>query len=523
MLATEPAARAGSIVAIVGVLGLALAVVRVGSEPPPPPTPAASPVATFEPNKIVVSTTRHWPPPWPFREEWSAEETVRIRSTAPLVTGSNVEGSYGYLVSGSGGQLRADLADPIVRPSQSVITARLRIADISPGEYAGTVSLGPPAEKPPALEVTLKARDGFLWPWIVLVVGMFVGLGGTWAYDSWRRRRVLQSAVVDAAAWLQFVPCPKGVYDIQSGLVGDDVNKNLFPRGIACRGQTLGVPKLYCKIARSWTGEALDGRTEEVQALLARTDRWYRAGAALHAMNAASGLILPERELAGIRNETSALAQSVATEPADDEAELTISRIKAQAQVLSIFAEAWRLFLKAGSPSASSPAALYAGVPAATERSPEDSRKLIGRLRSLAIALQQATAPPIELGTTLFLFGAPGESLATNLTTPAAAEPEVAEPPWTVDEGGFQLSSRIRRRLRVFDVLIFGSHVLVATAAFLLPIWLASSFGSLDQYIAVFAAGFLGKVALDEAIAPVRSVRLAPIAPVATPAENAQK
>jgi hypothetical protein len=55
----------------------------------------------------------------------------------------------------------------------------------------------------------------------------------------------------------------------------------------------------------------------------------------------------------------------------------------------------------------------------------------------------------------------------------------------------------------------FTAHGLVAAFAFLLPVYIATNFGSIDQYLAMFAAGFLGKVALDQA-APVRSVRLAP-------------
>ena len=86
---------------------------------------------------------------------------------------------------------------------------------------------------------------------------------------------------------------------------------------------------------------------------------------------------------------------------------------------------------------------------------------------------------------------------------------------------GYFLSQRIRRSLRVWELFVFSTHAAVAAIAFLLPIWVATQFGSWDQYLGVFAAGFIGKVALDRTLRPMRSTRLSPPV-VAAPADAAK-
>jgi hypothetical protein len=112
--------------------------------------------------------------------------------------------------------------------------------------------------------------------------------------------------------------------------------------------------------------------------------------------------------------------------------------------------------------------------------------------------------------------GAPGWSLGTDQATPPAAGAETPEPPWATEDGGYFLSQRIRKSVRVWDVFVFASHAGFAAVAYLLTIWVATQFGSWDQYLAVFAAGFIGKVALDQTLKPMRSTRLTPPAAAAS-------
>lgn len=69
-------------------------------------------------------------------------------------------------------------------------------------------------------------------------------------------------------------------------------------------------------------------------------------------------------------------------------------------------------------------------------------------------------------------------------------------------------TSGLLRSLRFFDAFAFTASLLVAALAFLLPVYTATNFGTWDQYVGVFAAGFLSKVAIDQGLAPLRSTRL---------------
>jgi hypothetical protein len=470
--------------------------------------------ATFEPKKIVVTATSHWP-----FGDWAVERTVRILANDPQSVKDAAKTPGGTLVSGGGNQADATLKDFKLGDRQ--LTATLRIDDVSAGEYAGAVSLDPLVEKAASQEITLKARHGFEWPLIVLVFGMLGGVGGTWAYDRRRRRDVLRIALVDAATWLQFVPATAGVYDLQGKLVGTDPNVNLFPSANECRKSkpTLGVPRLYCQIRSAFGTQSLDARTKNVQEMLAQIDRWFRAGQAATALRAAIAR-LDDPDLASARTDSLLVAETLAAEPEADQAELTLAGVKAQAEVIKELADTWRLYEAAGRPADCSPLDVYKAAPSGIERTPEESRALALRLRVLG-----ARISPPRLTREFALeaaVGAPGWSLATDQTTPVEAEAQAAEPPWASDEGGgYHLSQHIRRNVRLWDLFLFLAHASVAAIAFLLPVWLATAFGSFDQYVAVFAAGFLGKVALDQTLSPFRSIAITPAAQAASPGEAA--
>jgi hypothetical protein len=512
---SDAGATAGGLVALIAVAGLGLAIVKIGQEAPP--APPASPVttATFDPKKLVVVASRHWP-----FGEGSVERNVRVLASDPEAVRDAAKNPGGSLVSGGGDTARAELTDFEV--ANETLTAKLQIEGLDEGEYAGTVTLDPLVEKAAAQELTVKVRDGFEWPLLVLVLGMLAGVGGTWAYEARRRRDVLRIALVDAASWLQFVPRPAGVYDLQKELVGSDPNAKLFPSARECAKATpsLAVPRLYCAVQHAYTTERLDARTKDIQNMLARIDRWYRAGQAVRALRVAGAKL--DDQLAKIKGESNALAGILAEEPTGEDAELTLAKVKAQADVVDVLAETWRMYEAAGSPSNLSPLPVYEAGGDAVDRTPEQSRAIVLRLRTLQGKLRPEPAFGIpNLYATR--VGAPAWSLGTDPATPTAAEAQTPEPPWaSEDGGGYFLSQQIRRSLRVWDVFVFLAHAAVAAIAYLLPIWVATQFGSWEQYLGVFAAGFIGKVALDQTLRPMRSTRLAPSA-VAAPADAAKK
>jgi hypothetical protein len=77
----------------------------------------------------------------------------------------------------------------------------------------------------------------------------------------------------------------------------------------------------------------------------------------------------------------------------------------------------------------------------------------------------------------------------------------------------------MRRTVRAFDASVYLAHLLIAGIAFVLPVYALTNYGTVDQYLLTFTAGFLGKVVLDQSLALVRSTRLAPAAkPAEAPA-----
>ena len=507
MVRPDGGATAGGLVAVLAVAGIGLAVVKIGdATPPAPPEPPPSAVtkATFDPKKLVIAETRHWP-----IGDFSVEHEVRLLASDPAAARNEANNPGGSLVSGGGETAPAQLND--FKVGTGTLTATLRVEGVNQGEYAGTVTLNPLVEKAAAQEVTLKVRDGLEWPLIVLVLGMLAGVGGTWLYEARRRRDVLRIAVVDAASWLQFVPQPSGLYDLQTELVGQDPNTKLFPTSRECRfgKPSLEVQKLYCRIQHAYIPESLDTRTKEVQNLLARIDRWYRAGQAVGALRASDKKLDDDSELALVKRESEGLLEMLSEEPTGKDAELILAKVQAQAEVVSTLAKTWALYKAADSPKNLSPVPVYEAAGGAAERTPEQSSALVFRLRA-----HQAKLPePPSFGTLDVreaFFGAPGWSLGTDQATPPKAGAEAVEPPWATDDGGYLLSQRIRRSLRVWDAFVFVAHAGFAALAYVLPIWVATQFGSWEQYLGVFAGGFIGKVALDQTRGAVRSTRLAP-------------
>ena len=508
MVRPDGGSTTGGLLAVLAVAGLGLAVVKLGDATPPTPTeapPSAVTTAVFDPKKLVLAETRHWP-----FGQTSVEHEVQLLATNPTATKNAAKNPGGSLVSGGGDSARAELKDLTV--GAGTLAGNLRIEGVNQGEYVGTVTLDPLVEKAAAQEVTLKVRDGLEWPLLALVAGMLLGVGGTWLYEARRRRDVLRIALVDAASWLQFVPRPEGLYDLQKDLVGPDPNAKIFPTRTECKGTlSLVVPKLYCKIGHGYRPESLDDRTKEVQELLARIDRWYRAGKAVHALRAAVEKIAGEDELRVVKRESEGLLEELAVEPTGNDAELTLAKAQAQAEVVNELAKTWVLFEASGSPPCLSPLPVYTKAGGAADRTPEQSSALVFGLRTLQAKLPPP-APLHMLDVDDTFVGAPGWSLGTDPSTPPIAGAQPAKPPWATEDGGYFLSQRIRRSLRIWDSFIFAAQAGFAAVAYVLPIWVATQFGSWEQYLGVFVAGFIGKVALDQTRSAVRSTRLAPAA-----------
>ena len=233
MVRPDGGSTTGGLLAVLAVAGLGLAVVKLGDATPPTPTeapPSAVTTAVFDPKKLVLAETRHWP-----FGQTSVEHEVQLLATNPTATKNAAKNPGGSLVSGGGDSARAELKDLTV--GAGTLAGNLRIEGVNQGEYVGTVTLDPLVEKAAAQEVTLKVRDGLEWPLLALVAGMLLGVGGTWLYEARRRRDVLRIALVDAASWLQFVPRPKDCMTFRRILSGRTRTRRSSPPERNARGR----------------------------------------------------------------------------------------------------------------------------------------------------------------------------------------------------------------------------------------------------------------------------------------------
>lgn len=316
-----------------------------------------------------------------------------------------------------------------------------------------------------------------------------------------RRRQVLRLTLVRLASWLQTVDKPPGLYDLPKELVGDDVNRELAPTDRECKRLAADAPRItqrYCALRNRWTQEQLDAETKEVERLLAEARLWYRASHAVGALRTSLAKLPPDDQLNDARNQTRALLDTFKVPVSDTgEAESNILKARAQARVLDALAQTWLMWQAAGKPD-KSPMTVYTAL---SDRTSEESLKLVAQLHELAAGFEAPRG---------LLMAVRGDIVPRAHRAAAPSTPDSDDSPWDVSDGDdVGVGADIRRDVHTWDLALFATHALVAVVAFFLPVYVATNFGSHDQYFALFAAGFLGKIAIDQA-GPFRSVRLVP-------------
>jgi hypothetical protein len=456
--------QAGGVAALVAVAALgAVTVLAGGGAPKVAAEPAGGAEAAFDPSELTLVATRHV---LPSEHKWSAEAPVRIRMSDPEAAQKLAASASARLASGNGDQLAVSLTG--IEPRASELIARVRVDDIPrAGEYAGSLSLDPLADKAATVKLSVKARHHLLWPFVVLMLGLGVGVGGTWLYERRRRQALLRAELTQTGRWLADARAPEGLHDLGAELVGRDPDADPAPQ--RCRPEAKPLPALYCRIRSTWRD--LDACAEQVASLRARAELWYRAGTAINAMRAGEGAMGGNAQALVSEHDRDLVAELAMHVTEDDRP--SVERLEAQAEVVEALALAWELHEKKGRPAGKDPFALYEHRGHPNARSAAVSRRLVGGLRGRQLELQQQQ--PLPPGT-------------------------VAPPgPIALERRGLGLAFS--------DTAVFATHLLIAAVAFLLPVYAATSFGTPEQYLAVFAAGFLGKVVLDESLTLMRGAQ----------------
>lgn len=505
---TTPSGNSVGLAAVVSAVVLGIAIVAAGNNGAgdEPAANAGATAAAFEPKKFAVTTTRFriWD-----KEDWSAQADVRLIAKDAAATLPIARKAAGRLATGDGRQLRVRLKN-VRAPEGSTmrLMGRLTSGKIpGAGEYTGTLSLDPLDEKAASAEITLKARHYWLWPWFALLFGIGAGVLGTWLYDAYRRRSVLRIALIEAAEQLIGSPHRSDVFNIRRPLLETRAG-DLTPSATECHRSSpteMGeVPRLWCKLRGATLAETLDELQDGVEDVTRRVDVWKRAADGALLLGAALDELPPTAPTV-VRSQSEQLLRDIKeNEPSKADADATVQRLHGQSAVLRAFTQTWKVYVALGSPTGMNPGGLYEAAEDAATRSAEASRQLAARLREHELALQMRG--PSATGDSMLFFRDEVAGRARMLVTSSGDDPILGLTATTSAYG--EEARRLKRGLRIGDFSIFLGTLVVASLAFLLPVYTATNFGTLDQYFAVFAAGFLGKVAVDQGLAPIRSTRL---------------
>lgn len=358
MNGSDGARSVGAAAAAAPVIALGVTIVQSGNDSAgPPPANAGVTGAVFDPAKLTVHTT-HW---WPLGG-WSAKEGIQIRSKDVAATKKAADTAYGRLASGDGRQVTVRLEENTTDGSRVNSNVRVERVD-GAGEYSGALSLDPLTENAASLELTLKARHGWIWPFLVLVAGVLVGVFGPRLYEAYRRRSVLQLSLIEAGRDLLALPARADLYPLHRSLLGSEPYADLTPSRRHCKPEpTPEVPKLWCNLhgfGNIWLPDKLDAPEQEVAEVARRVGVWKRAGEAAAQLKHELDY-LPSGATQQVRTESQALLDYIrANEPTETDAETTIAHLSGQAAVVMAFTQTWKVFEAVGSPPELDPGNVY--------------------------------------------------------------------------------------------------------------------------------------------------------------------
>jgi hypothetical protein len=370
------------------------------------------------------------------------------------------------LGSDSGGLLRATLT---VRAkdegtSNGMTPAEVVVDHVGRSEkYSGEIVLGPNDTE--RLLLTVHVRDFFLWPFLVLFAGAFLGGFGTMRWEQRRRRALLVKRAKDAyATYGAFVgprppdrpppaldPAPKTRLDALVSTIKNANDDDMFNEQVhAVAG--------YERELRSWLRHA--------KAADMLSD---------HPVN-------PEAE--ALAADVQTVLAWLAVKPEDDaEGDRLAQEAERLAEIVDTFLSVWQLWEARGRPDGLSPAPLYVQRAFAHKPTTLDVRRKLEERRREILEWHPPEFGPVDRQELLILLGL-GDTVPV-----ALAGRRLFWKPFD------QLSpAAIEHRTRMFDWAIATASAVVTLLAFLLTTY-GQDYGSLSDYAKAFTAGFVGQLA----------------------------
>ena len=405
------------------------------------------------------------------------------------------------------------------------------------GTYSGQLSLNPAAEKPTSIETTVKVRDAIIWPLIALAAGIGVAYWLQWLQTVHRGRRVLRRRVTAAVnPYLERRDPDRppradeeerpGIYRLD--LLLRPLSQEQFPKK-GCSAGDLRVARLCCNIESAKTTDRLAELEKQVAALEAEFRRALDVLAAFDELSKAASRLRSRRP---IKRDAELLLDTAADDYASDDEAAKIARaIRQQALITLLFRaispmwhaqpRRWRLthqWLKADS--------LYGQTQGAAAPTPEE--QAAGR-RRLTFALRQLHNPQ-NAAQDPGPFADPAVFTIMNFAAFTASDETWQSVDDALDQGAPLPSAqtlvreirardadepeRLERDIQRLDGLLFLGSAIVASLAYLLTKY-SDSFGTLDDYLAAFAAGAAGTAGINLLLAPFARNRSSLEAPAA--------
>jgi hypothetical protein len=435
-----------------------------------------------------------WPPST--ASDWS----VRVDGVGNVPAGVPIAEPATYLTSDRGGSLPISLS----RDPNSGGRLEVGCADRA-GVYKGTLAFDPDSETAKSLDLTVNVQDLFVWPLLVALAGSYV----VWRYkdrtDRTRPKRVLRIAIEDARK--RYISAhPAGT----PGLLD-----SVFDGGVALPDGRGAAADLYRLIGTARTKEELDDSTTATKDLITLVD----LAPAIEAVRGELRKQIEEGPLAALSDATpirTAGAGLWARDSLDslDEATDHLAALKSQVEANVEWLRAFELCRLVQARYASLPQPIPPTI--ADRVLLADPRAIRAAYLRPATSLDDLTEPSVieMLRERLVIIEA--ARLAATPKVPPPPHPADAPHPAAVDELVPSILAQIQMPflpsgstpehklawLRIGDSVEFVVVAVIAALVFLQSAYVDKAFGTSWQYVAAFATGAGGTIAINFALLP---------------------
>ena len=493
---------------------------------------------TFQPSRLNIQSVR-----------WNPLDNGPEKTATVQLRGADVESLFktgvqspapSLLLRHGSNEIRVKV-EKIERDAAGSAQAMVRASgDLDPGKYEGELRLSAAADSP-ALPVTVKVQDAFIWAVLAVLLGAVVG-GLLFLLSGLNRRKVILRAHLKGALerfrdeYDELTEYDKSsktrkrqspLWSLEDLLGNRD---NWFKTKWSALPELDGVQGVWSNITWARNDEDLDAETGRVQLILTRLRRWLQLAPKVKALRKVteteprSHTELPWRDTNTKRDTQRLLRWIRETEPQDDKAlREVILRVERQARWHDSLAQAWDLRTRVRKDMDDRKGAytqperdwlarielgrLDEGAAPEKGRSAEQQLECEEQLDNWSDILKSiykgdraAEGPPPK----------PRQKVIEETSPDQAFREQAAETPSLAvlrDEDRPGVAASLRG-LFWRDLVWTAAIALVTAVAYILPFY-DDTWGNWTDYGTAFTAGFLGRIGIGWAVLPLfKSLRL---------------